>query len=162
MLTIDAILDGLLAREGGFVDHPADRGGRTAYGITERDHPDLWRPGPPTREQARARYMAQYVQPFDLLADLGVDDRVRVACIDDAVLSGVVTAVKTLQRACDVSVDGLLGPITVTAMLTLSPDQLLKKMVEDRVVRFARICQSDPSQLVFLAGWIHRGFLFLP
>ena len=33
-MTDDAILEGVLVREGGFADHPADRGGATRYGIT--------------------------------------------------------------------------------------------------------------------------------
>ena len=32
---IERMLDELVEREGGFVDHPADRGGATRYGITE-------------------------------------------------------------------------------------------------------------------------------
>jgi lysozyme family protein len=33
--TVDQLVDGLIAREGGFVDHPDDRGGATNWGITE-------------------------------------------------------------------------------------------------------------------------------
>lgn len=29
------MLDGIIAREGGFVDNPADHGGATSYGITQ-------------------------------------------------------------------------------------------------------------------------------
>ena len=32
---IDALIDGLIEREGGYVNHPADKGGPTCFGITE-------------------------------------------------------------------------------------------------------------------------------
>ena len=32
---IDGLIDDLIAREGGFVDHPADKGGPTHWGITQ-------------------------------------------------------------------------------------------------------------------------------
>ena len=32
---IDQLIDELIAREGGYTNHPADRGGPTRYGITE-------------------------------------------------------------------------------------------------------------------------------
>ena len=34
-MDIDQLLDELLEREGDYVNHPADRGGPTRYGITE-------------------------------------------------------------------------------------------------------------------------------
>ena len=35
-MTDTAIIDAILRREGGFVDHPADQGGPTKYGVTQR------------------------------------------------------------------------------------------------------------------------------
>ena len=35
-MTIDQLIDDVIAREGGYSDHPADRGGPTRWGITER------------------------------------------------------------------------------------------------------------------------------
>ena len=34
-MDVDELIDELIEREGGFVSHPADRGGPTRYGITE-------------------------------------------------------------------------------------------------------------------------------
>ena len=33
------LIDGVLVREGGYVDHPSDPGGETKYGIAKRSHP---------------------------------------------------------------------------------------------------------------------------
>ncbi len=35
MLGVDQLVDALIEREGGYVDHPLDRGGVTNFGITE-------------------------------------------------------------------------------------------------------------------------------
>ena len=32
---VDRLIEALIDREGGFVDHPADKGGPTCFGITE-------------------------------------------------------------------------------------------------------------------------------
>ena len=34
-MSLDAMIDRLLEREGGFVNHPADRGGATNWGVTQ-------------------------------------------------------------------------------------------------------------------------------
>ena len=34
-MNIDELIDALIEREGGYVNHPSDRGGATKYGITE-------------------------------------------------------------------------------------------------------------------------------
>ena len=33
-MTVDQMIDDILRREGGYVNHPADKGGPTKYGIT--------------------------------------------------------------------------------------------------------------------------------
>jgi hypothetical protein len=34
-MSVDTLIDEVISREGGYVDHPADRGGPTMFGITE-------------------------------------------------------------------------------------------------------------------------------
>ena len=38
---VDGMIDRLIEREGGYVNHPLDPGGETKYGITKRSYPDL-------------------------------------------------------------------------------------------------------------------------
>jgi len=160
-MTIDEILDGVLEREGEgtppYAD-PHDRGGRTRWGISERANPDAWMHGPPSREMARSIYTRRYVSPFESLRAVGVDERVRVALIDDAVLSGPKTAIKALQRVLGVTVDGVIGPETVSAVLKENGagQWLLTRLVQDRAHRLARIVERDPSQAVYIVGWIDR------
>ena len=35
VVDVDRLIDALIEREGGYVDHPADKGGPTCFGITE-------------------------------------------------------------------------------------------------------------------------------
>jgi lysozyme family protein len=112
LMTDTAIIDGILDREQqGTPPYlaPGDAGGRTSWGISERAHPEAWRYGVPTRADARAIYATQYVRPFDRLTTAGADDRLRVAVIDDAVMSGVDAATKRLQVVLGVVPDGIEG-----------------------------------------------------
>ena len=69
------IIETILQREGGYVDHPADKGGPTNFGITQatlanyREHAvtatDVHSL---TRTEAAAIYEAIYVRPFDRFA----------------------------------------------------------------------------------------------
>jgi lysozyme family protein len=34
VVNVEGLIDALIDREGGFVDHPADKGGPTCFGIT--------------------------------------------------------------------------------------------------------------------------------
>lgn len=162
MITTDQIIDGILGREGEGQPpylQPDDAGGRTSWGVAERSHPEAWHPGPPTREQARVIYFEQYVKPFDLITD----DALRVALIDDGVLSGVQTAIKRLQHVLGVAINGVLGVQTLSALAWGHPTALLQRYVVERTIRLARQVQHDPEhKLIDLVGWVTRSLSFLP
>lgn len=163
-MTVDDIVEGILEREGEGVPpylDPKDRGQRTRWGIAERFHPEAWRFGAPSREMARAIYARDYIAPFDGLKDVNLDERVRIALIDDAVHSGVRTSVRNLQRVLGVTPDGMIGPETISAAMKAEAQWLLIRLVQARAVRIARIVQEDQSQLKYLAGWITRALEML-
>jgi lysozyme family protein len=118
MTTLDQIIDGVLAREGGFTDHPADRGGPTNRGITMRDLA-AWYGRPVTIDDVRAMpesvardiYEIKYIYApgFDHLAD----DWLRMFTIDTGVLQGEEDAARALQRSVGgLIVDGHCGSKT--------------------------------------------------
>jgi lysozyme family protein len=150
-LDVNAILDGIIRREGGYVDHPSDRGGPTKYGITIRTLAD-WRGKPVTAEdvrdlseaEARDIYRARYIAPF-LKLDESPD--VRPVLIDVAVNSGVMRAI------------GLLAEARQQAIVTKRP--LLTEIVIARLLFYARIVRGDRSQGDFIYGWVNRAVSFL-
>lgn len=177
-MTTDAIIDDILAREGGYVDHPADRGGPTNRGITletlrawrRRPHRDPTVVNPVVsaddlrdlgEAEARAIYQAQYIDAPGFTSANIPHEAVRVAVIDEGVNGGIGTAMRHLQQAVGVKADGAWGPITRAAVAAADPGALLKELVRLRLLRYARICQADPSQLVFFAGWVNRAFSVL-
>ena len=117
-------LQEILSHEGGYVDHPRDPGGATNMGITRKTLA-RWRGISPwwvlprsevkalKSREAKAIYKAQY---WDRIAanvlPLGLD----LALFDFAINSGPSRAIKTLQRELKVSVDGIVGPITLRAL----------------------------------------------
>lgn len=73
LLNVDAIIEDLIDREGGFVSNPADRGGPTCFGITEavaRAHGYAGPMRQPPREEAARIYKRLYwLRPdFDQVA----------------------------------------------------------------------------------------------
>jgi lysozyme family protein len=73
-VTDDAILDAILAHEGGFVNHPHDPGRATNWGITQATLSE-WIGRPASEHDvrnltvglARDIYRARYIRPFDAM-----------------------------------------------------------------------------------------------
>lgn len=160
----DLVIERILAREGGYVDHPADRGGPTKYGIT-RETLEHWRGyalsadevAKLTKDEAKQILRFRYiVQPgFDHIDD----DRLRAIVVDTAVHSGPRQATILLQRALDVEEDGLLGPVTLNAANQLESTDLEKLMVRVLTARMrflVNLVLKSPDQLAFLSGWTER------
>lgn len=163
---MDALIDDIIRREGGYIDHPADRGGPTNYGITGATL-SAWRGRPVgaaeiralTRGEAAAIYAERYIAAPGL--DRVAGARLRRAAVDAAVLHGPRRAVCWLQEIAGVPVDGVLGPKTARALNHVSEPQAVAAMTAKRCRFIAAIVASDATQLPFLRGWIARATMFL-
>lgn len=158
---IQSAIDAVLEREGGFVDHPSDRGGATNFGITAGKLGEWRRLGRVatgtevialSKAEARAIYKAEYAQPFLFLEDA----RVFVVAFDAAVNHGVRQAIRFLQKSVGVAADGVIGPVTRAAIVAMPPEMLRKRFLANRVRDYGRIISKDHTQAVFAAGWMNR------
>lgn len=161
--------------EGGYSDHPADRGGPTRYGITELvarangyegDMREL------ALEDAKRIARLQY---WDLLRldDVAIlDERLSAELFDTSFNMGVGTAGRFLQRALnalnrggfdypDLEPDGVVGPITVARLRAYvlrrgvyGPTVLLRALNALQGARYVEITEADPRQESFLYGWL--------
>ena len=160
-MSLDRALELVLAHEGGFVDHPDDRGGATRYGITEgtlyrarqdlgdlpSDVRDL------SRDEARRIYADLYWTPSLAHALPWPASYVHM---DAAVQHGVGRAVRFLQAALGVTVDGRVGPETRGATQAVRDWRpVTADMLTRRSLYYIRIL-ADRSQASFARGWANR------
>jgi lysozyme family protein len=170
-----ALVERLIAREGGFVNHPHDSGGPTKYGITARTLA-VWRrqmkghvPGTKaeaaeavrtlTKREAQAIYRRLFLERYNL-------DKIHVEHLREHVLDAVVlhparTAIRWLQRAVGVKPDGIVGPVTLSAVNTSDDEELSVAFFKRRMAYIARIVARDPRQARFLRGWTGRATSFI-
>lgn len=151
MNSFDLAFDLVVGLEGGHVDDPRDPGGETIYGITRRDHPDLWRTGPPTLEQAKERYRTHYWE-------VAKCDKMPwpISCIvfDAAVNQGPATALKLLQRCLRVVADGVFGRETAQALEHADLRELMARYQARRAIRYTGTRNFD----IYGEGWLYRLF----
>ncbi|GAB4161818.1 MAG: glycosyl hydrolase 108 family protein [Cyanobacteria bacterium J069] len=147
--------------EGGYVNHPADRGGETNRGITTATY-RAYRQGKGlpvqsvqmiTEDEVREIYERLYWQP----ARCGMMQRpLAIAHFDTAVNFGVGGATMFLQELTGVPVDRVLGPRTQQAIAQAPHQDLAQQLCQARIdYRYRRVTR-DVSQRVFLQGWLNR------
>jgi len=152
----------LLVVEGGFVNHPDDKGGPTNMGITQATL-SRWRNKPVSVGdvsnlgdlEARDIYHELYwFRPR--LSTLRLDPIVAEMLFDAAVHSGPRRAIKFLQEAIGVRADGAIGPVTRDRAAVFKQPELAAGIMVKRMEYVGRIITKSPSQAVFAAGWMHR------
>jgi lysozyme family protein len=130
LLDVDRLVEALIEREGGYVNHPADKGGPTCFGITEAVARAHGYRGPMRqlpRPEAEAMYKRLYwLRPrFDAVG--GRSATVAAELFDTGVNMGPAVAATFLQRALtalnrngqdypDLVPDGRIGDVTLAAL----------------------------------------------
>jgi len=174
-MDIAAMIDEVIAREGGYSNHPADRGGPTNFGITqgvarENGYGGDMRALP--RSVAEMIYRRLYWEKpgFAFVAELA--PAVAEELFDTAVNMGPAVAGGFLQRAlnalnrngrdyADVKVDRAVGAKTLAAlgaflaMRGRAGEKVLMKALEAlQGERYLALAESRPANEAFLYGWL--------
>ncbi len=155
-------IDFVLQWEGGFVDNPADPGGRTNHGITQvvynkwladnkknkADVKDI------SLDTVKTIYFDKYFKVIPEV-DILIHELLQVL-FDTAVNFGVSGMIIFIQEALNIEMTGLYGDTTREKLLKNNNKDFALKIVENRKkYRYTR-CQEAPSQKIFLQGWLNR------
>ena len=172
---VDQLVDALIEREGGYVNHAADKGGPTCFGITEAVARAQGYRGPMRqlpREEAAMIYKRLYwARPrFDEVAKRS--PRLAAELFDTGANMGPAVAATFLQRALtalnrnggdypDLVPDGRIGIGTLAALdafLNLrgaSAETVLLRALEAlQGERYLRLAERRPANEAFLYGWL--------
>ena len=151
-MNFDQAFDRLLKHEGGYSDNPADPGGKTRFGITERVARNYGYLGEMSNlpiGYAKRIYKMAY---WDAVFADEMPEIVRYALFDAAVNSGVGQAVRWLQRAVGVADDGRIGPVTLAAVKDQDGEKILRSMLGQRL-SFMTSLKNWPTSG---RGWARR------
>jgi lysozyme family protein len=91
------------------------------------------------------------------------DENIAIKFFDLAVHSGIQQANRLIQRAlratgAQVIEDGIIGPITLSAINKADPTDLLAALKSEAAGYYRMIAQANPSQQKFIEGWLRRAY----
>jgi len=151
-MNFDTAFERLIGHEGGYVNHPADPGGETNWGITlrtARAEGYTGRMRDLTRDQAREIYRSAY---WDRAKADQYDGAIGFQLFDAAVNHGIGNAIRFLQRAVDVADDGIVGPRTIAAVQSMTVTDVLARFNAERLMFYTKL-SAWPT---FGKGWARR------
>ncbi|MEO9635707.1 MAG: glycosyl hydrolase 108 family protein [Parasphingorhabdus sp.] len=172
---IETLINNVIALEGDFSNHPADRGGATRWGVTEavaRSHGYVGDMRHFPRQDAAVIYKRKYWHRpgFDQVAKRAPD--IAAELFDTGINMGARTASGFLQRALnalnrngrdyqDISVDRQIGGQTLAALDKFLRGRgakgeivLLKALEALQGARYIKLAQTRPANEAFLYGWL--------
>jgi lysozyme family protein len=171
-MTLHSIIEGILGKEGGYVNHPNDRGGPTNWGVTQavaRQHGYDGDMRELSRKEATRILKADYwFKPnLDKLSEISMPIAVKLA--DMGVNMGPAFAGRTLQRWLNalnrhepsLSPDGIIGTRTIDALARYIKARgedgekvLLKAINCTQGHRYLEITEGRRENESFLYGWM--------
>ena len=146
----------VLKHEGGYVDHPDDKGGATNYGVTQavweewvKHKVSIDEMKKLTVDDVKPLYLARF---WDATKCDDLPSGVDYCVFDTAINSGRVRAAKFLQSVVGVVPDGVIGSITI-ASTDLRGARLTIEQYCDKREQFLRGLSNFN---VFGKGWVRR------
>lgn len=152
---VTEIVDRVIQREGWIAD-VGDGKGVTSFGQTPAWLQQFGFQAPKTKDDAAANYRTWLVRTR-LIGLCDQADSLADGVVDFAVHSGHQVAIRGLQRALGVPVDGVLGPETQDAIDRCDRTVMGRRVLADRLRFLGRLITQSPQQNArWASGWCNR------
>jgi lysozyme family protein len=174
-MDVDGLIDDVIGREGGYSNHPADRGGATRWGVTEavaRAHGYRGDMRSFPREEAVRIYQRIYWERpgFDRVS--AIAPKIAAELFDTGVNMGPGVAVSFLQRALNALNRGASDYADITSGVRIDEptiaalgaylakraphgeNVLLKAIEALQGERYLALAERRPANEAFLYGWL--------
>ena len=155
--------------EGGYVNNALDRGGETYAGIARRFWPNvsIWptidaiKAKAPIKTNAKFPSLEPTVTKFyeDMWLKNSFDKIVSQPIVDiffDWFVNSGSAAISGVQKIVKVPITRKLDAATLAAINKENATELNNKIKQERIDFYNRIVARDPSQKVFINGWMNR------
>lgn len=176
-------------KEGGYINHPNDKGGETIFGISRNFHPNWsgWQmvdqakwfctekegskewenelTGLCKTNEGIVRLKLDFFKSLfwnPLQLDLITSQKIANALFDASVNHDPKDSARMAQEALGIKVDGIVGNQTITALNSAVESKFLNSLYSIRRKYYYDIVKKNPSQQVFLNGWLARLESFKP
>ena len=160
----------VLRWEGGVSNNAADRGGLTYKGITYTTYNALCKIVL-KKEPNREHFLNLTDEEVGLFVKHYWDkstnnNQIKSQKIAEAITSwhwgsgklGLIWYQRMLNKEynCDLEDDGVIGNASIVAINSIDADDLFRMSIKYRRERFYTIVNNNPSQRIFLKGWLNR------
>lgn len=174
-MSIDALIEGVIGREGRYSNHPNDTGGETMWGITHRVARANGYHGPMRampRSTAKTIYFKRYVQDPGFASVMVLSAPIAEDLVDTGVNMGPAVASLMLQQAlnglnnqgrdyADIREDADVGPATLAALKAYLAKRgregelvMLKALNALQGARYIELARGRAANEAFLYGWL--------
>ena len=146
--------------EGGYSDNPNDRGGATNSGVTLAVYQSVYGKNK-TKNDLKRMTNDQWDYIFTKLywnkwkADDIKNQSIANILVDWVWMSGYGT-IKKIQSLFGLTADGIVGNKTISYINSHDQEEVFNKIWNRRKQFYESLVKNNPSQKVFLKGWMNR------